>query len=85
MADKDKFPFDTKKKEHFDPKKRQDEVERKKAAAKKKLNEKDDDLSNAILKGMADKVNSAETKEEIKKAEDRYNTYKKLLDTKGKK
>lgn len=61
-------------------KKRREESLKEFEARKEALRKmKDEQMSNAILAGMADRVNRATDPEEIKKLEERYNKYKKAL------
>ena len=61
-------------------KKKKNESVREFEARKEALRKmKDEQMSNAILASMADKVNRATDPEEIKKLEERYNKFKKAL------
>ena len=80
MAKRDKLIYDTKKKEYFDPAERaKKEAKRKALIAKLSKKPSSAEVSQSILKGMADRVNRAESEEEAQKHEKRLERYKKLL------
>lgn len=74
--------YDTESNEHFYPHERSaDEIQRKKEALKAKLRNRvaPEDIDQSILKGMADRVNNAETEEEALKRQERLDKYKKIF------